>query len=217
MTIKICAAFLFCIVISTVAQAGDEASEILDAVRECAIRESIIADDGYSPIEKATDSVRVLCSLTSSRLYSLYQRSGWLNLDSGKESLKQKQENANAIIKSVVLTHREQLLLRRNGQLGEKMKDTQSIVKQCALTNAKLADDYISDAKTIAINLAIICSKEYEMYVDAYAVMTFEDESMRAELKRGMLTTEKKTEVFLTPVVINRKAHQTANQIPSKQ
>ena len=207
--------------ISISTQAADTAIKILDAVRECAIRESITADDGYSPIETTTDSVRALCSITSSRLYSLYERSGWLSSDRGKASLKEQQDNARKIIENVVLAHREKLILRRNGDLGDEMKKTQSLVKQCATTNAPMADDYVSDAKTIALNLATMCSQEYEKYIDAYAVMAFEDESQRSEFKRSMLASNNKSELFLTPVISNRKAHQSLDQArtgkPSKR
>jgi len=207
--------FVFTLTTSISVQAADAVAEILDAVRECAIRESITADDGHSPVETTTDSVRVLCSITSSRLYSLYDRSGWLSSDSGKASLKEQQENARKIIGNVVLVHREKLILRRNGDLGDEMKRSQSIVKQCATTNAPMADDYVSDAKTIALNLAAMCSQEYEKYIDAYAVMTFEDESQRSKFKRSMLAADKKSEIFLTPVISNRKTHQSLRQAPT--
>lgn len=207
--------FVFTLTISISVQAADTVTEILDAVRECAIRESITADDGYSPVERTTESVRVLCAITTSRLYSLYDRSGWLGSDSGKASLKEQQENARKIIENVVLAHREKLILRRNGDLGDEMKRSQSLVKQCATTNAPMADDYVSDAKTIALNLATMCSQEYEKYIDAYAVMTFMDESQRSEFKRSMLAADKKSEMFLMPVISNRKAHQSHNQAPT--
>jgi len=138
-----------------------------------------------------------------------------LSSDSGKASLKEQQENARKIIGNVVLVHREKLILRRNGDLGDEMKRSQSIVKQCATTNAPMADDYVSDAKTIALNLAAMCSQEYEKYIDAYAVMTFEDESQRSKFKRSMLAADKKSEIFLTPVISNRKTHQSLRQAPT--
>ncbi len=187
---------------------AEDSAKVLKDVGDCADRYSITSDEGTAPIEGVIKTVQTLCSITSSRLYSLYSSSGALSSDGGKSELKEQQEKADKIIDSAVKAHREKLIIRRNGPLGDEMKKARFIVKQCAKDKAPIADDYVSDAKTIALNLAGICRKDYERYVEAYALMAIEDDGQRSEIIRRMLQTDLITESFLFPVIANRKSRQ---------
>jgi hypothetical protein len=75
----------------------------------------------------------------------------------------------------------------------------------CARRAVPDVDDGISDAQSVALVLALRCSREYQQSIEAFGAANLDNEAQRRMFRERLNSTQGKIESFL-PVVMDYRA-----------
>lgn len=90
-------------------------------------------------------------------------------------------------------------------ELKARANDAMRLQFRCGLRNIPEVDDGISDAKTVALALALRCHREYQQATEAFGYATLDNKEQRQMFMEESNRSEVKIQVFL-PIVMDYRA-----------
>lgn len=92
-----------------------------------------------------------------------------------------------------------------NVELRARSDDAMRLEAMCAIRNVPEVDDGISDAQSVALALALWCSREYQQSIEAFGAANLDNEDQRRMFREELNRPQGKIESFL-PVVMEYRA-----------